>query len=273
MTTPEDEARETRSAEVELEVPGTPEQVWEAIATGPGVSAWFVPTEVAGGEGGTIAQDHGGGMEAKGTITAWDPPHRFAYSAGEWQPTERATPGQMAVEFLVEARSGGTCVVHIVHGGFGTGDDWDRAFESVHGGWSSALRGLRLYLAEFPGEPCSTIAAGGAVARPRGQAWTALTAALGIPDAAEGGRVATSASGAPPLAGVVDRATDGELLLRIDEPGPGMAHIGAGGPGDQMFAFVRLFLFGNEAASIAAREEPAWNAWMDEHFPSEAGVR
>ena len=35
-----------RSIRVEVEVPGTPEQVWEAIATGPGGSSWFVPTEI-----------------------------------------------------------------------------------------------------------------------------------------------------------------------------------------------------------------------------------
>ena len=35
---------------VEVEVPGTPEQVWNAIATGPGISSWFVPTEIAEGE-------------------------------------------------------------------------------------------------------------------------------------------------------------------------------------------------------------------------------
>ena len=39
------EADGRRSVQVEVEVPGTPEQVWQAIATGPGVGAWFVPTE------------------------------------------------------------------------------------------------------------------------------------------------------------------------------------------------------------------------------------
>ena len=33
-----------RSVQVEVEVPGTPEEVWQAIATGPGVSSWFVPS-------------------------------------------------------------------------------------------------------------------------------------------------------------------------------------------------------------------------------------
>src|SRR2546425_795851 len=38
------EASGRRSVQVEVEVPGTPEEVWQAIATGPGVSSWFVPT-------------------------------------------------------------------------------------------------------------------------------------------------------------------------------------------------------------------------------------
>jgi hypothetical protein len=38
------EASGRRSIQVEVEVPGTPEEVWQAIATGPGISSWFVPT-------------------------------------------------------------------------------------------------------------------------------------------------------------------------------------------------------------------------------------
>ena len=42
---PEEDAMTDRN-EKEIEVPGTPEQVWEAIATGPGITAWFMPAEV-----------------------------------------------------------------------------------------------------------------------------------------------------------------------------------------------------------------------------------
>ena len=42
--TEHDEGR--RSISLQVEVPGTPQQVWEAIATGPGISAWFVPSQV-----------------------------------------------------------------------------------------------------------------------------------------------------------------------------------------------------------------------------------
>jgi uncharacterized protein YndB with AHSA1/START domain len=36
------DADATHCFENTIEVPGTPEQVWEAIATGPGTEAWFV---------------------------------------------------------------------------------------------------------------------------------------------------------------------------------------------------------------------------------------
>ena len=40
--------------EFEVEVPGTPEQVWQAIATAQGMSAWFLPTQIEEREGGAL---------------------------------------------------------------------------------------------------------------------------------------------------------------------------------------------------------------------------
>jgi len=48
-----------RWVEMEFLVPGTPEQVWQAIATGPGMSAWFTTTQVEERVGGTISFDFG----------------------------------------------------------------------------------------------------------------------------------------------------------------------------------------------------------------------
>ena len=39
-----------RSIAVEIAVPGTPEEAWEAIATGPGMSGWFFPSDIEPGE-------------------------------------------------------------------------------------------------------------------------------------------------------------------------------------------------------------------------------
>src|SRR3712207_7585820 len=54
-----------RSVEAEVEVPGTPEEVWQAIATGPGISTWFVPTEVEERVGGTVTANFGPGMDSR----------------------------------------------------------------------------------------------------------------------------------------------------------------------------------------------------------------
>jgi hypothetical protein len=61
-----------RSVEAEFEVPGTPEEVWQAIATGPGISSWFVPTEIEQHAGGSAISHFGPGnsMDSVATITA-----------------------------------------------------------------------------------------------------------------------------------------------------------------------------------------------------------
>ncbi len=50
---------ERRSIELEIEVPGTPEEVWRAIATGPGITSWYVPHEVEEREGGAALASFG----------------------------------------------------------------------------------------------------------------------------------------------------------------------------------------------------------------------
>ena len=45
----------------DVEVDATPQQVWEAIATGPGYDSWYMGrTEVEPGEGGAVRTDLGG---------------------------------------------------------------------------------------------------------------------------------------------------------------------------------------------------------------------
>ena len=74
------EATGRRSVQVEFEVPGTPEEVWQAIATGPGISSWFVPTEIDERDGKPVAVkfNFGPGMENAPSVTAWDAPRTFA---------------------------------------------------------------------------------------------------------------------------------------------------------------------------------------------------
>ena len=82
------EASGRRSVQVEVEVPGTPEEVWQAIGTGPGISSWFVPAEIEERDGKPVAVklNFGPGMESSSVVTAWDPPRRFVAEAPGWLP-------------------------------------------------------------------------------------------------------------------------------------------------------------------------------------------
>lgn len=257
-----------RSVQVEVEVPGTPEQVWQAIATGPGVSSWFVPTEVEVSEDGTpvkVVSNFGPGMESIANVTSWEPPHRFTADSEDLGPG--APP--VATEWIVEARSGGACVVRVVHSLFASGDDWDDQMTAWESGWPAFFRILRLYLAHFPGQRGVGIQMMGVAPEPASEAWDALTGALGLAGAGVGQRRSTPA-GVPSLAGVVEQVGEGEgleLLLRLDEPAPGIAHLFALPMGGQIYPVVRLYLYGDEAPAVAASEEPLWQAWMSEQFP------
>lgn len=261
-----------RRIEVEIEVPATPEQAWEAIATGPGITAWFMPADVEGRLGGSIVHRHEAHLETTGTITAYDPPHRFGYEEAGWLPEGEHAAAVTATEFLVEARSGGTCTVRLIMSGFGDGEAWDRAMESFAAGWRQALASLRLYLARFRGEPVAAVNVGGPVAGTGDAAWSALVDALGLPaDPQPGERVATTAANAPRLAGTVEQAGSRVLTLVLDEPARGIGFVGAGGPGDQAFAFVRAQLFGPDTAPLAAREQDAWRDWFAGFAPAATG--
>jgi uncharacterized protein YndB with AHSA1/START domain len=254
-----------RSVEAEVEVPGTPEEVWQAIATGPGISSWFVPSTVEECVGGAATANFGPGMESVGTIKAWDPPHRYIVETVEG-------PGPIATEWVVEARSGGTCVVRVVHRWFASTDDWDNQFEGHTAGWRDFFRILRLYLTHFRGEPSSVIQLTGFGPDPKAKTWEALTDLLGLSGAVAGQRFKTG-SGAPSLAGRVERVGEEthpeELLLRLTEPAPGIAHLFAMPIGGQVLLSIRFFLYGTGASAVAGEVEPSWQAWVNRHFPAQ----
>jgi hypothetical protein len=111
----------------------------------------------------------------------------------------------------------------------------------------------------------------GVAPEPKSDAWGVLTGALGLAGASVGQRVSTPA-GAPPLAGLVERAGQPEypeeLLLRLELPAPGIAHMFAMPMGGQVYLPIRLYLYGDQAPAAVARAEPLWQAWMSEHFPA-----
>jgi uncharacterized protein YndB with AHSA1/START domain len=255
-----------RSVEVETEVPGTPEEVWKAIATGPGISAWFVPTKLEEREGGDIVLDFGPGMESEAVIKVWDPPRRFvAENEGGMGPGSPT----IADEWTVEAKSGGRCRVRVVHSWFASTDDWDKQFEDVEKGWPAFFRILGIYLSHFRGQPSEVIPLMAVSPGTKAAAWSRLLGSLGFGRLAEGQRVET-AHGAPRIAGIVERVVDKEheeIFVRLEQPTSGVAHLFPIPMGGQVCLSVRLYLYGAQAQAVAAREAPVWQAWINGLFP------
>ena len=249
-----------RSLELEIEVPGTPEEVWEAIATGPGITSWFVPHTVDEREGGSASARFGIGpeMEVPGRVVAWEPPKRVVFDGGE------GVDG-LAFEWLVEAADGGSCVVRLVNTGFGSGDDWDAQYDGMSEGWIMFLHNLKLHLTHFPGQSAAAAVPSAMWAGPRDDAWRNLADALGIPHApAVGDRVEVDADDAPELAGIVDQTTPWRLSLLVEQPAPGTAIVTAEGSGELITVSVWTYLYGPDGAAAVERDETRWQRWLDE---------
>lgn len=255
-----------RRLEVEIEVPGTPEQVWEAIATGPGITAWFMPAEVEDRVGGSVVHSHLPDVASPGVVRVYEPPRRFAYEEEFPSGEEGSAAPAIATEFQVEARGGGVCQVRVVMSGFGEDEAWDRAIDSFRGGWRQALLSLRLYRTHFAGESAASVTAGAAVEGTVDTVWTRLTGALGLPaDPRVGDRVAATAPDAPPFAGTVAAMNAGILTVLLEEPARGLGLLAAGGPGDEVYIFVRQQLFGPDTGEVAARQQEVWQDWLATH--------
>jgi len=267
------EANGRRSVEVEFELPGTPEAVWQALATGPGISSWFVPTDIEERDGKPVAVNYhfGPGMEIRSVVTGYDAPRSFS------QEGEGMTPGSppIATEWHIQARAGGVCIVRFVHSLFASTDDWDDQLESAAGGWAGFINILRIYLAHFSGQRSAIMQVTTPIASTEAEAWETLTAALGVKGSSVGQRWTTPA-GVSPLGGVVELLTENpyDALLRLDKPGPGIAALGAVTyPSGHSVVAMNLYMYGDKAAETVARETPLWEAWFQEHFPMPAEVK
>lgn len=260
------EASGRRSVQIQLEVPGTPEEVWQAIATGPGISSWLMPAEFEECDGKPVALklNFGPGIEPRSVVTVWDPPRVYATQADGWLP---GSP-PIASEWHIEAQAGGTCVLRIVQSLFASTDDWDNQLEAAGSGMSAFLFTLRIYLTHFRGQHSTLMKWMVPVAGTEEEAWEALTAAVGLKGVSVGQRW-TALAGVPELNGVVEYVSQCpyDILLRLEKPGPAVAAFGAVNMGGQSMIGLNVYLYGDRAAATLARETPLWQAWIQERFP------
>jgi uncharacterized protein YndB with AHSA1/START domain len=253
------EADGRRSISVEVEVPGTPEEVWDAIATGPGISKWFVPAQVDGRVGGKMVLNFGPGMDSESEVTGWEAPHRFTATSQGLGPDAP----DMATEWTVEARGGGTCTVRVVHSLFAETDEWDNQLGEVESGWPSFFVVLRLYLSQYRGQPGAHFQVMAPIPGTTREAWQSVMDRLGFPPLSAGANLHAQ-PGTAPLSGVVvdvgPESHPNQMIVRLDQPAPGAAILSTCAMGDTYFV-GSFYFFGPQAAEGLKAEQP-WQNWL-----------
>jgi uncharacterized protein YndB with AHSA1/START domain len=247
--------------ELDIAVPGTPEQVWAAIASADGITAWMMPTDLEPREGGAVTFHMGPAPDeaSHGRVTHFEPTRRIAYEE-DWATLvghAGADVTPLVTEFLVEAQSGGSCVVRVVTSAFGTGADWENEFfEEMATGWAPMLDNLRLYLTHFPGQRAASLWAGSSFTTSPEAAIDAARDALGV------ATVGDSVTGRD-IDGRVERVLERHFLVRVDRPVEGWLSFYAFGADGASGIHLVGYLFSDGAAAYVEREQPSWQRWLD----------
>jgi uncharacterized protein YndB with AHSA1/START domain len=248
--------------EFSVELAAAAEDVWHAIATGHGTSAWFIPTDLEERAGGAVVF-HMGEDSSEGSILEWEPPRRVVYEEPDWARLgghEGADVTPLVTEYLVEAKSGGTCVVHVVSSAFGTGADWEQEFiAEMEKSWRPFFDlHLRTYLSRFPGQRVTTLEAEAHVPGTPAAVHEALRRRIGV----ESPGATVEIRG---LRGEVLRADDEELFVNLAEPIPGYVAIFARPMSeDDVVVTLAGYLFSADAAGYVERERGNWTEWLGE---------
>ena len=249
---------ELRSIDLEIEVPGRPDEVWRAVATGPGISSWYVPHTVEERAGGVGTASFGPEpeMQVNGRVAVWEPPRRVVFDGGE------GVDG-LTFEWTVEPRGDDACVVRLVNSGFGSGPEQDALREGMTDGWRLFMLNLRLHLEHFAGRTATAVLPTALWSGPRQAAWEALSSGLGVPAArAVGERLEVTAADVPELAGTVVDVDPRWVALLLDSPAPGTAFLAVEGDGEAVTVSIWSYLYGPDAAAAAARGDPLWRQWL-----------
>ncbi|MGW9551005.1 SRPBCC family protein [Citricoccus zhacaiensis] len=267
---------------VEVSVPGTAEEVWDSVATGPGYRRWFVEAELEPHVGGALVTHHGDFGDSEGTITAWDPPHRYAYVEPDWMGEGTPVPDWTTEITLEPVPDDGppATLVRLTSGVATEADTWGEDIAGTLPGWRSALRLLAEYHAHFAGRETAQ-----ALVMREVPAGHRLTVLLGL-DGAVVGQQATACAETEgrhlAVTGTVIEASSGpageepaqqdSVVLRVaDGTGgttPGVYEFGTLQYGETRMSVVRAYLHVSagadpDAAAAARAVEHDWAGALD----------
>ncbi|MFB4277910.1 SRPBCC domain-containing protein [Nonomuraea sp. MTCD27] len=225
----------------EATVGATPEEVWEAISTGPGIDSWFMGrNEVADG---VVRTAFGPFDMPPSTVTGAEPLRRFAHAS------DKGDDGRfVAYEFMIEGRERGSTLIRMVTSGFLPGDDWQDEFEAMSRGLELYVATLAEYLGHFAGRAATPLTEFGPPVTDWPDAWKRLNAALGGPPS-PGDRVRFGPGDR--FEGVVYHRNSQTVGIRSGEA----MYRFLQGFGGSMIASHLLF-------ASADDQGPAWRAWL-----------
>ncbi|MTD56323.1 SRPBCC domain-containing protein [Amycolatopsis pithecellobii] len=179
------------SIEREVVLPATPEEVFAAVTTG--TANWMFPTP---------APDPGSPI-----VRNWEPPTRFTVR-------QDGEDGWFnALDFLIEARDGGTAALRYVHSGIFT-DDWDNQYDGAAKHTDFYHHTLGEYLRYFGGKSAVYAEVSGPPASAYPSAMEAVRKSLGV--SAVGDTVQLELPGLAPAEAVVDYLNPYFLGLRTE---------------------------------------------------------
>jgi uncharacterized protein YndB with AHSA1/START domain len=248
-----------RSVSVDADVPGSQDEVWQAIASGEGITGWFLPTEVQHGFDGDPVRFlvHPDARTLRLEIKEWSPPQRLAAVCDDLQNGAPA----LTTEWMLEPLALG-CRVRVRHTLDTSATAWDELLLGMQRDWQTHLSVLKVYIGNFSGKRCQTCTVNQPTHQEKDKAWETLSDPLGLHLASVGERVRSEADG-PELAGVLEAAEEShQALIRLDQPAAGIAHLQILETVVGCVATVRLYFYGDQASAILSREEPRWQAWL-----------
>lgn len=258
-----------RYVELQVEVPGTPEEVWNAIATGPGVSSWFAPSTIEEREGGSLHFDLAPGIESNAIITCWKPFKQFAYEEREWNGD--APP--LATEYTINPLAGGRCTVRLVQSLFSDSSEWDDQLDGFESGWSTFLPILRALLTYFRREkqaiPMRLV---GTSTASEADTWKAIMTELGIPSLEVGQSIKLASPDGRHVWGHVLGAgtpkSRRQVLIQMEQPTAGLFYLGAHDVGPCVFVLICSLTCGDNATVLATQLRQCWDQWLKQRFPN-----
>jgi hypothetical protein len=228
----------------EVELHGTPDAVFQAVATGEGNASWLFPSEITSAEGGETSDG--------GKVLVWDPPNRFTVRA------EGPDGWFNQLEYRIEAHGDGA-ILRYVHSGVFDEVGWDGQYDAVNSHTDFYLHTLGQYVRYFSPRTATYVGGGpGGLSGPEASmtpdAFTELQAALGVPEGAStGDRVQLAHDD---VEGVIDYRAEHFLGIRT---------------GDALYRFFGRNAFGGPVGmSIhhfgenvdAEKTGAAWTQWL-----------